>query len=686
MRHRATAAFAILLAGLAAARAEEGMWTFDNFPFDKVEKAYGFRPTQDWLDHLRLSSVRLAEGCSAAFVSAHGLVQSNHHCARSCVQQLSTPARDYLADGFYAHEAKDEIKCPTIEANQLVAITDVSERVRKATAGREGDAFAAALKSEKSLIEDACAGRDAALRCEVMELYGGGVFNLYSYRRYQDVRLVFAPEVSIAFFGGDPDNFEFPRYNFDVSYLRVYVNDAPLDTKGNYLRYAGADAGPGDLVFTSGHPGSTHRQSTVKELEFIRDIRLPGWLAADSELRGRLVEFSTKGPEQARIAQSLLFSTENNLKDDKGRFAALADGAMFRARVQAEQELRARVDADPKLRARVGGAWDGIAAVVAQQRLIRDRYNHAEDNGLGSALFGYARTLVRQAAEMNKPDAQRLPEFTAAQWPATRQKLLSSAPVYPELEKLQLDFALTQMREALGPDDALVKTVLGKKSPAAVAAELVDDARLADLAERERLLGAGEAAIAASADPMIALARRIDPAARAVRKEFEDTVTAPRSRYAGQIATALFKVYGTSTYPDATFSLRISYGTVKGYRIGARDIAPVTTVAGLYDRATGYAPFRLPERWIKAQPLLDPRQPFNFATTNDATGGNSGSPAVNRAGELVGLYFDGNKQSLGTDYGYDPAVNRAVLVNVGMLRTGLDKVYQAQRIVRELAE
>jgi hypothetical protein len=661
------------------------MWTFNNFPAEKVEQAYGFRPTQAWLDHVRLSSVRLAEGCSAAFVSPAGLVQTNHHCARTCIQQRSSAAHNYIADGFYAKEMKDELKCPTVEANQLVAITDVTARIRNATAGKESEAFGAALKAEEALIESECAGNDAALRCDVVDLYNGGVFNLYKYRRYQDVRLVFAPEDSIAFFGGDPDNFEFPRYDLDVSYLRIYENGAPLDSKANYLPYARADVKPGDLVFTSGHPGSTNRLDTVKQLEFSRDVALPKNIFVGSELRGNLTEFANKGPEQARITRSILFQVENTLKREKGMFAALIDPALLTARAQAEKELRAKVDADPEMRRQFGGAWDGIAEATERRRLIRDRYNLFEyAQGTRGALFGYARVLVRHAAEAKKPDRDRLPDYTDARFPATRQGLLSTAPVYRDLEILRLTFSLTKLREILGPDDPLVVKVLGKKSPAALAAELIDGTKLADPAERARLLDAGDAAIAASTDPMIVFARRIDGDTRALRKEFEDTVNAPMARYSAQIAAAMFKIYGTSIYPDATFTLRLSYGSVKGYQAGGRTIAPITVTAGLYDRATGYDPFKLPPSWIAAQPSLDPQQPFNFATTNDTIGGNSGSPVINRNAEVVGLYFDGNIQSLGGDYGFDPAVNRSVAVNVGALRMALDKVYHADRLVKEL--
>ena len=414
---------------------------------------------------------------------------------------------------------------------------------------------------------------------------------------------------------------------------------------------------------------------------------MPEAIYLDSEWRGILTQFATKGAEQARIAQSALFRVENGLKAQKGEFSTLVDGAIVAARRQAEKELRAKVDADPELARQYGGAWDGIAKAVERQRLIRERYNFGETGqGLAGKLFGHARTLVRHAAEAEKPDQERLPEFTAAQFPGVRQALLAPDPIYPDFEKLELTFSLTKMREVLGPDDPFVKQVLGQKSPAALAAALVDGTSLADPAARARLLAADGATIAASRDPMIALALRVDPDARAIRKEFEDTVNAPKTRFSGQIAAALFKLYGTATYPDATFTLRISYGTVKGYRIGARDIAPITTIAGLYDRATGYAPFRLPESWIKARPLLDPKQPFNFVSTNDIIGGNSGSPIINPAGEVVGLIFDGNIQSLGGNFGFDGAVNRATSVNDCLLRMGLDKVYHAERIVKELAE
>jgi Peptidase S46 len=684
-RSKVVIAAVALAAALAPAHADEGMWAFNNFPVDKVEKAYGFRPDQAWLDRVQLASVRLAEGCSAAFISVRGLIQTNHHCARQCIEQLSNAGNNLIADGFYAREEKDEPKCPTIEADQLVEITPVSERIAKVTGGKDGAAFAAAIKAERASIEQECAGNDDNLRCDVIELYNGGVYDLYKYRRYQDVRLVFAPEEAIAFFGGDPDNFEFPRYNFDVTYLRVYVNDQPLDTGAHYLRYAKADARPGDLVFTSGNPDGTYRSGTVAQLEFQRDVSLPREIFYRAELRGQVTRFSAESPENERIARTLLYYVENGLKTLKGAFATLVDPTIMRDRAAAEKALRATVDADPALRASYGAAWDNIKTVLERYRSQADRFFLLVDNGdFRSTLLQYGEQLVRHADEAGKPDGERLSEYTEAQFPETRQQLLSSAPVYPELEKLMLTFSLTKLRELLGPDDAFVKKVLGRKSPAQLAAELVDGTSLGDIEVRRRLLDADPVALAASNDPMIAFARAIDPELRAARKEQEDGLNAALTRYASQIARARFKVAGTSSYPDGTSSPRLSYGAVAGYSAGGKEIAPLTTVSGLYERATGAPPFQLPPSWIAAQAALSPQLPFNFVTSTDIVGGNSGSALINKDAEIVGLVFDGNIYNLGGDYGFDGAVNRTISVSVGILREGLAKVYHADRLVSEL--
>jgi hypothetical protein len=678
-------ALILLVSSMTAAKADEGMWLLNNFPSEQVEKLYGFRPMQAWLDRVRLSAVRLAQGCSAGFVSPRGLVQTNHHCAEECIEQLSSAGKDLIKDGFYAKEEKDEAKCPEFELNQLTGISDVTGRVREAVEGKEGAAFTEAKRAVGAAIAKECSGGDDALRCDVVELYDGGVYNLYKYRRFQDVRLVFAPEQSIAFFGGDPDNFEFPRYDYDVSYLRAYENGRPLDTSANYFPYAASDAKPDDLTFTVGNPGSTQRLDTVAELEYDRDVSLPRSLFRLSELRGQLTEFSTKGPEQKRIATGELFGIENSLKAKKGRFGALVDPALIAAKAKAESELRAKVDEDPALKAEAGAAWDTIRDTLKRWKPKSERYAYTEGRAaFKTSLFAHALMLVRYPVEKAKPDEKRLPEYTDANFPSLRQSLLADEPFYPELEKLTLTFSLTQLREILGPDDPFVRKVLGKKSPADLANELIGGSKLNDAAVRKALLDGGQQAIDASSDPVIALARLVDPDFRAIRKDYEDTISAPLEKAHTAIARARFKIYGASVYPDATFTMRISYGTVKGYWQDGKFVEPMTHIAGLYERATGAPPFQLPETWIEAQPMLNLDQPMNFVTTNDIVGGNSGSPVIGKAGEIVGLIFDGNIQSLGGDFGFDPEVNRAVAVNVGALREALHKVYHADRIAEEL--
>jgi len=423
----------LLALWITTTHADEGMWTFNNFPADKVEKTYGFRPDQAWLDHVRLSSVRLTgtSGCSAAFVSPRGLVQTNHHCARRCIQDLSTPKSDLASAGFYAQEEKDETRCPGLEVNQLIDISDVTDRVAKALAGKDGPAFAAALRAERANISSECADKDDNLRCDVISLFGGGVYNLYRYRRYQDVRLVFAPEGAIAFFGGDPDNFEFPRYDFDLSYLRVYSDGRPLDTSKNFLRYSKIDAQPGDLTFTSGHPGSTDRLNTVAQLDFQRDVTLPRALTDRSEWRGILTEFSRKSPEQARIAEGRLFGVENSLKALKGQFYALVESSIIKDHAAAERELRTKVDADPKLRAQYGAAWDDLRAVLGRSRQGLEERSFVGSEAFNSALFNHALTLLRYPVETKKSNELRLPEFSEASSPALRQRMFSTSPTYP---------------------------------------------------------------------------------------------------------------------------------------------------------------------------------------------------------------------------------------------------------------
>ena len=663
--------------------ADEGMWLLNQFPSASVQAKYGFSPSQAWLDKVRLSSARLAGGCSASFVSPQGLVMTNHHCAHSCIEQLSTADKDFVKNGFQAARAEDELRCPEMEVNQLTGIKDVTEELNAATKGLEGKAFNDALKAGMTRLEKACATAED-VRCDVVTLFQGGRYHLYTYRRFQDVRLVFAPEFAIAFFGGDPDNFMFPRYDLDLTFLRVYRDGKPVKME-NYFPWSPSGAREGELTFVSGHPGRTSRNLAISELENLRDYALPERLFRLSELRGMLTEFQKRGPEQARTSNSMLFGVENGLKALKGRREALVDAAFFATKREAEHALRAKVAADPALQAKYGKAWDDLARAVAAGRDLRKPLGMLEGGqGFMSDYFGLARMLVRAAAELPQPNERRLREYTDAQLPQLKQQLFSDAPIHDELEVALMTFSLTKLREALGPDAPVVRQVLGKDSPAAVAARLVGGTGLRDLAVRRALFEGGQAAVAASKDPFIQLVLAVDPEARAVRKRYEDEVESVLKKNSELVAKARFAVEGTSGYPDATFTLRLSYGSVEGYQESGVRVAPLTSLAGAFKRHTGSDPFALPSRWLAAREKLALDTPFDMATSNDIIGGNSGSPVINKDAQIVGLIFDGNIQSLGGDYGFDPAVNRAVAVHSAGILEALDKIYGATRLLEEL--
>jgi hypothetical protein len=686
---RATLAAALAAASLAPlARADEGMWTFDNFPSERVGQRYGFAPGPEWLDHVRAASARMAEGCSASFVSPQGLVVFNHHCAQDCIEQLSTAQRDYLAGGFWARTRRDEARCPALEIDRLDEIRDVTAEVAGATAGQAGAAWEGARRATVARLEQDCAGGDDRVRCEVVSLYHGGVHALYRYHRYQDTRLVFAPELSVASFGGDPDNFMFPRYALDVAFVRVYEDGQPARTP-EHLRWSSEGVRDGQLTFVSGNPGRTEREWTVAQLELERDVALPERLLLLAQLRGQLTEFGRRGPEQRRLADGELLEVENSFKARRGMLEALLDREFFASRVEAERALRAGVEADPRLREATAGAWEAIARAVEEQRRIHRRlWWIGQAHAFDSDLFRAARDLLRAAEERPKENGARLEEYAEARLPELRAHLLSAAPVYRELELLRLTFSLTALREALGADDPFVRAVLGRRSPRELATLLVTGTHLgtdpAGLALRRRLWEGGKAAVDASRDPMIALARLVDPEAREVRRHFEEDVDSVVGEASGRIARARFALHGTSTYPDATFTPRLSYGAVEGWREEGREVRPFTTVGGLFERATGREPFQLPASWRAARRRLDPGTTLNFCTSNDIIGGNSGSPVLDQRAELVGLAFDGNLQSLGGDYGFDPAVNRMVAVSAEAILAALEQVYGARRLVEEL--
>ena len=669
------------------AMAEEGMWTFNNVPREEIKKKYGFEITDEWLKNVRLASVRFNNGGSGSFVSPNGLVLTNYHIVEDIVAEVSTPQKDYAKEGFVAKTRADEIKAPSLELNVLNSIEDVTAKVNAGvTAGMsDADSFTA-RRAAISAIESESA-KATGLRSDVVTLYQGGQYHLYRYKKYTDVRLVFAPEFQAAFFGGDPDNFNFPRFNIDMALVRVYENDQPVQPE-HYFKWSTTGPKEGNLVFVTGHPGSTSRLNTVAHLEELRDTSIPIIIRLLERREAVLKKYMAMGEEQTRQSQSELNSVQNSLKVYRGQIAGLKDAELMARKSKAEAELRKSVAANPERQKMYGDAWDAIAkAHKAYPTYIRERRIFEQMGGFNTIYFNMARSLVRLAAENEKPNAERLPEFTDARRASFELGLYSPAPIHDDFEKLKLTDSLGFMVELLGADNPIVKQVLNGKSPEERAAELISGTRLKDVAYRKQLAAGGRKAIDESTDPIIVVARLIDAKAREARKRYEsELIGVERANYA-KIARALFDTEGTKLYPDATFTLRLSYGTVQGYNENGKKVAPFTTLGGLYARADQFKsqfPYVLPPRWTAKKASLDMKTPFNFVSTNDIIGGNSGSPTINQNGELVGLIFDGNIQSLVGDFMYDGSVNRAISVDSrGMLEV-LKKVFDANDIAAEL--
>lgn len=669
-----------------SARADEGMWTFDHFPSAKVKARYGVDISQGWLDHVRGAAVRLSTGCSASIVTATGLVLSNHHCVRDCAQEHSTDTRDYVKDGFLATRREDELLCAGMVAEVLSGITDVTARVTAAAAGKTGQAFIKARDAAIAAVEkEGCKGKEQKYRCQVITLYEGGQYKLYTYRKYTDVRLVFAPEGDTAFFGGDPDNFNFPRYDLDCSFVRLYENGKPAVTP-DHLRWSTEPPKDGEPLFVAGNPGSTDRLLTADQLDTLRDLSLPETLILLSELRGRLLRFTQESADHARIADDALFDVENSFKALHGEEEALVDPALITAKRAEDRKLRRTVARNPKLAAQVGDPWAAIARAQPHLKALYARYMFLEQRaGILSDLFGYARALVRAAQERTKPNSERLPEYTDSRLALLSKRLLDARPVYPELERLMLEFWLSKLRENLTADSPDTRLFLGKDSPEGLASQLATS-RLGDPAVRKALWDGGINAVRASTDPMIRFVLRTDAASRAVRKQYEQEVSGPVARASQRIARARFAVLGTSVYPDATFSLRLSYGKVGGWVENGTAVPAFTYFSGLWQRATGQPPFRLTPRWQRAQGKVNPHTVLDFVSDNDIIGGNSGSPAIDASGQVVGAIFDGNIHSLGGAFGFDDRLNRAVSVSTAAITEALRNVYGAAGLVAELTD
>jgi len=669
------------------ALADEGMWPFNNVPRAEIKKKYGFEVTDEWLNKVRLASVRFNNGGSGSFVSPNGLVLTNYHIVEDIVGEVSTPEKDLAKEGFVARTRAEEIKAPSLELNVLQSIEDVTSRVNGAVKADTTDAQAFAAKRAEIAAIEAESTKATGLRSDVVTLYQGGQYNLYRYKKYTDVRLVFVPEFQAAFFGGDPDNFNYPRFNLDMALVRVYENGQPVKPE-SYFKWSTAGVKEGNLVFVTGNPGSTSRLDTVAHLEELRDTSIPIILRLLERREAMMKKYMALGEEQTRQGQNELNSVQNSLKVYRGQLKGLQDPALMARKQKEEQALRKAIAENPERQKTYGNAWDAIAkAHQTYPTYIKERRIFEQMGGFNSTYFGFARALVRLAEENAKPNNERILEYTDARRASLELALYSPAPIHNDFEELKLADSLGFMVELLGADHPLVKQVLNGKTPEARADEMITGTKLGDVAVRKELAAGGKAAIDASTDPMIVVARMIDAKAREVRKRYESELTGvERANYA-KIARALFETEGTKLYPDATFTLRLSYGAVEGYMENGQKVPAFTTIGGLFARSDKFKhefPYNLPERWVAKKSALNLNTPFNFVSTNDIIGGNSGSPTINQNGELVGLIFDGNIQSLVGDFMYDQSVNRAISVDSrGMLEV-LKKVFGASEIVSEL--
>jgi len=683
---------ALVAASLAlsvSVHADEGMWVFNNLPLEQFKARYGFEPPPGWADHLRSAAVRFNNGGSGSFVSADGLIMTNHHVGADTLAKLGTATKDYYRDGFLARGHGEEAKAPDLELNALVAIEDVTDRVnRDVPPGMEDVKAGPVRRAAMAQIEKEATEKNG-IRNDVVTLYQGGQYHLYTYKKYTDVRLVFAPEFDIAFFGGDPDNFEYPRYDLDVCFFRAYEDGKPARVE-HYLKWSKGGSKEGELVFVAGHPGRTDRLNTVASLDLLREIELPLRLDYLKNREAFLLEYSRRSAEAFRQAKEDLFSIQNSRKARIGGLDGLRDPSFMRRKAEAEAELRAKVQSSSsKDREGRAAAWDKIAhAQKVAAEISKPYFYHERGYAFESELFNIARHLVRLADEKAKPNSERLDDYRESALKSLELKLFSEAPIYPDYEQAKLAQSLARWQQIM-PDDPLVERVLHGRSPALAAQQFLERSKLADVSVRRKLAEGAKAAIESSDDPMIKLAPAVDADSRAVRKIHEDQVEGvERANYA-LIAQSLFDEKGSAVYPDATFTLRLAFGTVKGYQVGGREIRPYTAMGGAFAHAKAHGdtpPYELPKSWFIARDSgkLKLDTPLNFVSTADIIGGNSGSPVVNRDNEIVGLIFDGNIQSLVLDFGYDDKTARAISVDSRGIIEALRSIYQADHLVKEL--
>ncbi|MCA1615372.1 MAG: S46 family peptidase [Acidobacteria bacterium] len=684
-------ALAFLASAVPVAFADEGMWTFDNPPRKQWKERYNFEPSDAWLEHVRLASVRLGAvgssgGGSGAFVSAEGLVVTNQHVGADQLAKLSTKERDLVKNGFYAAARADELKCPDFEVNVLVSYEDVTRRVQGAAKAGAAAAEAAAQRRAEIAAVERESNERTGLRSDVFTLYSGGEYWLYRFKRYTDVRLVFAPEEQIAFFGGDYDNFTYPRYNLDVAFFRVYENNRPAKTE-NYFKWSKAGPGDGEFVMAVGSPGSTNRLLTLAQLRYQRDVGNPLQMQVWSSRRDALARYAARGEEQARRAQSARRSMENSIKRLTGQQEGLGNARMFAQKEAGEKELRGRVAANAEWKREYDPAWGQIEAAYAGLPPVAQRI--AFSTLAPSRLGTLASQLVRYAEEVGKPNERRLEEFRDNRLEALKASVSTTATIYPDLEEAILAAWFAEAQKTLGANDPFVRAALDGQTPAEAARRVVAGTKLADPAARKSLIEGGAAAITKSDDPLVALARRVEPVYRELRAWNEQNILSVDTTAGQRIAAARYAVYGKTLPPDASSSLRISYGKALGYEEDTTLVPFKTTFYGLYDRAESFGekpPYDLPPRWKEGRAKIDLATPFNFVYTADTIGGSSGSPVINRAAEIVGLNFDSNIQKLPNRYWYidDPLGSRAVAVHSSAIMHALERMYDAGRLAEEI--
>lgn len=673
----------------ASTHADEGMWLFSDPPSELLQERYGFTPTSAWLEHVRKSCVRFANGGSASIVSANGLVMTNHHVGDGQLAKLSTAERNLIESGFLARSHEEELKCSDLELEVLWSIEDVTEKVNAGITSKMSDA--AANESRGARIAEITRKEKEAtgLNCDVVTLYHGGQYHLYRYKTYTDVRLVMAPESSVASFGGDTDNFEYPRYCLDVAFFRIYEDGKPLQAE-HFLKWSDQGASEGDLLFITGHPARTQRLYTVDHLKFLRDVTFPSTLQSLWRREVQLQSFSARNAENLRIAEGELGGVENSRKAFTGMYAGLLNPDIMKAKKRAETLLREKVAAEPEHQAKWGNAWERIARAQRTHGEIFARHMALESRRSPlsrSRLLDHAWTIVRLVEEMQKPDEERLDGYREARLESLYLDLYSPAPIYDDLEVNRLESGLSFLAEQFGADDPLVVKALAGQSPRERAESLVAGTELKSVDARRKLAEGGTGVVGESDDAMIRLAAELDPIAREYHKRHEDEVESVESAAYADVAAAQFAHGGKHLYPDATFSLRLAFGPVKGYREGGTTIPAFTDFAGLYERYDQRgpeSPYALPERWLARKAHLDLKTPYNFVCAIDIIGGNSGSPVIDREGEVVGVVFDGNIHSLVWNIAYTDDQARAVVVDGRGIIEALESVYDAQNLVREL--